>query len=87
MGAEIQQVDQQGDQSEKEVTAEASQDSGGAVAATAAPPATVALGQTQGEVEAILGQPVSKALLGPKIIYNYNGMKVVFKDGKVADVQ
>ncbi|MGA2806923.1 MAG: hypothetical protein ABSE87_02260 [Terracidiphilus sp.] len=87
VGAEIQQVDQQGDQSEKEVTAEASQDSGGAVAATPAAPATVALGQTQGEVEAILGQPVSKALLGPKIIYNCSGMKVIFKDGKVADVQ
>jgi len=87
VGAEIQQVDQQGDQSEKEVTAEASQDSGGAVAATPAPPATVALGQTPGEVEGILGQPVSKALLGPKVIYNYNGMKVIFKDGKVADVQ
>lgn len=24
---------------------------------------------------------------GPKVIYNYNGMKVIFKDGKVTDVQ
>jgi len=90
LSTEIQQVDQQGDQSEKEVTAEAGQDGGGTVVATAtapAAPATVALGQTTGEVEGILGQPVSKALLGAKTIYNYNGMKVVFKDGKVADVQ
>jgi hypothetical protein len=87
LSTEIQQVDQQGDQSEKEVTAEAAQDGGGTVVATAAAPATVALGQTTGEVEGILGQPVSKALLGAKIIYNYNGLKVVFKDGKVADVQ
>lgn len=87
LSTEIQQVDQQGDQSEKEVTAEAAQDGGGTVAATAAAPATVALGQTPGEVEGILGQPVSKALLGTKVIYNYNGMKVIFKDGKVADVQ
>jgi len=87
LSTEIQQVDQQGDQSEKEVAAEAAQDGGGTVVATAAAPATVALGQTTGEVEGILGQPVSKALLGAKTIYNYNGMKVVFKDGKVADVQ
>jgi hypothetical protein len=87
LSTEIQQVDQQGDQSEKEVTAEAAQDGGGTVAATAAAPATVALGQSTVEVEGILGQPVSKALLGAKVIYNYNGMKVIFKDGKVADVQ
>jgi hypothetical protein len=34
-----------------------------------------------------MGQPVSKALLGPKVIYNYNGLKVIFKNGKVSDVQ
>jgi hypothetical protein len=56
---------------------------------TAAPAAsaTVTLGQSQGEVEGILGQPTSKAILGPKVIYNYNGMKVIFKNGKVADVE
>jgi hypothetical protein len=27
------------------------------------------------------------ANLGPKVIYYYNGMKVIFKDGKVSDVQ
>jgi hypothetical protein len=47
----------------------------------------VTLGRTQSDVEGILGQPTSKAILGPKVIYNYNGMKVIFKDGKVADVE
>jgi hypothetical protein len=34
-----------------------------------------------------MGQPNSKAILGPKVIYNYNGMKVIFRDGKVSDIQ
>jgi len=92
--ADIQAADQQAGQAEKDVTAEAAQDNGGAAsAAPAAPaaapaaPASVSLGQTQAEVEAEMGQPVSKALLGPKVIYNYNGLKVIFKNGKVSDVQ
>jgi hypothetical protein len=90
VASEIQQEGQQGDQAEKDVTADVSLESGVPVsAAPAAPatPATVTLGQTQAEVEAILGQPTSKALLGPKVIYNYSGMKVIFKGGKVADVE
>jgi hypothetical protein len=38
-------------------------------------------------MQAALGAPTRVANLGPKIIYYYNGMKVVFKDGKVSDVQ
>jgi hypothetical protein len=91
VAADIQGADQQAGQAEKDVTAEAAQDNGGAAsaapAAAPAAPASVSLGQTQAEVEAEMGQPVSKALLGPKVIYNYNGMKVIFKDGKVSDVQ
>jgi hypothetical protein len=88
VAADIQGADQQAGQAEKDVTAEASQDnSGAASAAPAAAPASVSLGQSQAEVEAEMGQPVSKALLGSKAIYNYNGMKVIFKDGKVSDVQ
>jgi hypothetical protein len=88
LSTEIAQVDQQGADAEKEVTAEASSDGGGApaVAATAAPP-SVELGQTTDQVQAALGAPSRVANLGPKVIYYYNGMKVTFKDGKVSDVQ
>jgi hypothetical protein len=98
VGAEIRQQDQQGDQAQKDVTAEAAQGSGGAASAapaapdaTAAPaapaaPASVEMGQTPDQVQAALGAPTSIAKLGPKVIYYYNGMKVTFKDGKVSDV-
>jgi hypothetical protein len=93
-------VDQQGEQAEKDVTAEAAQDSGGqAGAAPAAPaspdapapppaqPASIELGQTTDQVQAALGAPTKIANLGPKVIYYYSGMKVTFKEGKVSDVQ
>ncbi len=83
VAAELQQQAQLGDQAEREVTGNGPQ--AGAVAPAA--PATVTLGQSRDEVEAILGQPASKAVLGPKVIYNYNGMKVIFKNGKVSDVE
>ncbi|HEV8037798.1 MAG TPA: hypothetical protein VGP62_02975, partial [Bryobacteraceae bacterium] len=57
------------------------------IAAPAAPPFEVAVGQTVEQVEAGLGQPKSKSTVGPKKIYVYEGMKVIFKDGKVSDVQ
>ena len=92
--ADLQQQSQQADQAEKDVTADAAQDSGnagGAAAVTpaAAPaaPASVELGQTFDQVKAAMGAPTSVANLGTKVIYNYNGMKVIFKDGKVTDVQ
>jgi len=92
--ADLQQQDQQADQAVKDVTTDAAQDSGtgggaAAVTPTASPaaPASVELGQSFDQVKAAMGAPTSVANLGPKVIYNYNGMKVVFKDGKVADVQ
>jgi hypothetical protein len=92
--ADLQQQGQQADQAEKDVTAEAAQDSGAAggaaaiaPAATPAAPASVELGQSFDQVKAAMGAPTSVANLGPKVIYNYNGMKVIFKDGKVTDVQ
>jgi hypothetical protein len=98
--ADIQQADQQGEQAEKDVTAEAAQDNGGqasaaggapvaptAPTAPAAQPASVELGQTTDQVKASLGAPTRIANLGPKVIYYYSGMKVTFKDGKVSDVQ
>jgi hypothetical protein len=84
--ADLQQQAQQADQAEKEVTSEVSLQAGAPTIAPAGP-TTVAPGQSFGDVEGIMGQPNSKALLGQKVIYNYNGMKVIFKDGKVADVQ
>jgi hypothetical protein len=87
---EIQQVAQQGDQAEKEVTAEVAQESGAPappVAAPAAQPVTIALGQSVAEVKNALGTPTRVANLGTKVIYYYNGMKVTFKEGKVSDVE
>ena len=92
--ADLQQQDQQADQAVKDVTTDAAQDSGtgggaAAVTPTASPaaPASVELGQSFDQVKAAMGAPTSVANLGPKVIYNYNGMKVIFKDGKVTDVQ
>jgi len=88
----IQQQSQQADAAEAEVTQAASQDGGGgtpiaAPAATPAPSVTVALGQTTDQVTAILGKPMRTANLGPKVIYYYDEMKIVFKEGKVSDVE
>jgi hypothetical protein len=49
-------------------------------------PGTIGLGQTPAEVEAILGKPDNIVNLGAKVTYVYKSMKVVFQDGKVADV-
>jgi hypothetical protein len=85
VGSEIAQVDQQGDQSEKELTTGAP--SIGAAPAASAAPASVELGQTTDQVQAALGAPARVANLGPKVIYYYSGMKVAFVNGKVSDVQ
>jgi len=50
-------------------------------------PATVSLGQTPAQVTAALGQPAKIADLGPKKVYVYSDMRVVFTEGKVSDVQ
>ncbi len=48
---------------------------------------TIRLGQTQGEVTAILGPPEKQILLGAKTIFVYRDLKVVFVDGKVIDAE
>ena len=48
---------------------------------------TVEIGQTPDQVKSILGPPEKVVKLGPKEIFVYKDMKVVFQDGKVADVQ
>ncbi|HEX4006329.1 MAG TPA: hypothetical protein VHX60_09145 [Acidobacteriaceae bacterium] len=55
--------------------------------APAAPPKTIALGQTKDQVTAILGQPQKVVNLGAKEIDYYPDMKVVYTHGKVTDVQ
>lgn len=47
----------------------------------------VKLGMTPGEVEGVMGLPVSKADLGEKVLYKYKDMTVEFHDGKVTDVR
>jgi hypothetical protein len=55
--------------------------------AQAANTKTVELGQTADQVKSALGAPDKIIKLGPKEIYVYKDMKVVFMDGKVSDVQ
>lgn len=50
-------------------------------------PAHVQLGQTTDQVQGILGQPEKIVDLGPKQIYVYKDLKVIFMNGKVSDVQ
>jgi hypothetical protein len=48
---------------------------------------TVELGQTPEQVKSALGAPNKVVKLGPKEIYVYKDMKVIFMDGKVSDVE
>jgi len=50
-------------------------------------PKTVALGQSESELEAAVGKPEKVLDLGTKKIYVYKDIKVTLVDGKVADVQ
>ena len=85
--AQIQQQDQLGDQSEKEVTTETAAPGSGGGEASNAPAPSAEMGQTTGQVLAELGAPTRIANLGPNTIYYYNGTKVTFTDGRVSDVQ
>jgi hypothetical protein len=51
------------------------------------PTAAIGLGMTIDEVIAIKGAPQTRADLGPKIILTYPDLKLIFADGKLADVQ
>jgi hypothetical protein len=52
-----------------------------------AQPKTISKGQTRDQVVAIMGQPQKVVNLGTKEIDYYPDMKVIFINGKVADVQ
>jgi hypothetical protein len=60
---------------------------GGQQAAAQQEPASVEVGMTPAQVEAALGKPDKKVTLPTKVTYYYKDMKVIFKDGKVVDVQ
>lgn len=91
--AEVSQQLAEADQAEKEVVAQAQQETGDsasvlpAISAPAAGPVTIALGQSIEEVKANFGEPLTVIDLGSKKIYKYKDMKVTFKDGKVSDVE
>jgi hypothetical protein len=86
--ADLQQQNQQADQAVQE-TADGAQQPGSAPvsAAPGAASASVEQGQTIDQVRAAFGPPARVANLGPKVIYYYSGMKVVFKNGVVSDVE
>ena len=85
----LQQQVKDADAAEAEVTAAATQENGSPIGTVApsGPPPSVALGQTVDQVKSILGNPLKTADLGAKQIYYYDGMKIVFKAGKVSDVE
>lgn len=88
VAAEIQQQAIEADQAETEVATAAAQESLAPVVSTPAAPATIALGQIPDEVRAALGQPSKVADLGSgSMIYYYEGMKVIFKNGTVSSVK
>jgi hypothetical protein len=48
---------------------------------------TVSLGQTKEQVEAEMGKPETILDLGPKVVYVYKNLKIIFVDGRVTDVE
>ena len=51
------------------------------------PTPTISVGQTKDQVIAAFGEPVRKAVIGPKEIFVYKDMKVTFTSGKVSNVE
>ena len=91
---ELKQVDAEGDDAEKEVTAEASVDDGSAdTAAADAPPApqgdgsAVQVGESMNDVVKAMGMPKQIMNQGTAQVWVYNDVKVTIQNGKVVDVQ
>jgi hypothetical protein len=87
---DLQQQDQLANQAEQEATGTVPSNNaqvGSPLAAPANSPVTVAMGQTIDQVRAAMGSPERLAELGPRVIYYYSGMKIVFKNGKVSDIE
>ena len=76
-----------GQQAESAVQAEAEVLDQAPGPAPGAAPQSVSLGMTIDQVVSMMGQPAMVGDLGSKKIYSYGNMKVIFIDGKVADIQ
>lgn len=87
--SELQQQARDADTADREVLNEVNQagDSGAASGNSSTQPDEISLGQSIGDVEAILGKPKQVVNLGAKKIYVYPSMKITFVGGKVSDVQ
>lgn len=87
--SELQQQAREADAADREVLNQVNQadNAGAASGASSTQPDEISLGQTIGEVEAILGKPKQIVNLGAKKMYVYPSMKITFVDGKVSDVQ
>ena len=89
--AQLRQTSEEADVAEQEVTKEAP--AAGVASAAASPasassgPVKVSEGQTIAQVTAALGEPQKIVDLGTKKVYVYPDMKVIFKSGKVSDVE
>ena len=81
------QQPQGGDQGGQPAAAQAPAEQPAADQQPPAEPASIDKGMTPDQVEAALGKPDKKVNLGPKMIYYYKDMKVIFMSGKVSDVQ
>jgi hypothetical protein len=82
------QTAQQGDDKQGgDKAAQGGQDQPAAQPQQQAEPVSVEVGMTPAQVEAALGKPDKKVTLPTKQTYYYKDMKVIFKDGKVVDVQ
>jgi hypothetical protein len=57
------------------------------VSVPAAPTKELALGMTTADVEGLLGQPKSRAVIGTKKIYVYDSYKITFVNDKVTDIK
>jgi len=84
--AEIQQQAQQADQAEHEVLNDGGTAAAQPIGALASPTA-VSQGQSIHDVMSIMGKPASMGLKDGNLVFNYNGMKVIFVNGKVSDVE
>ena len=89
--AQLRQTSEEADVAEQEVTKEAPASGVGNAAAPpasgSAAPLKVSEGESISQVTAALGEPQKIVDLGVKKIYVYPDMKVVFKSGKVSDVE
>ena len=85
LNAQANAANQVEEQNANAAPAEGSAGDGGS-AQGGAPP-TISLGQTPDQVRAAVGEPTRIINLGPKYIYIYPDMKVIFENGVVSDVQ